>query len=117
MKNDEIKKLAKLTVEGKKVDREIATYVLDNLSRKDLIFYLRYIKSLTDKNTVKIISGNPLPSEIKRSLIRKYADKEVLFEEDKKMGDGIKAIIGDTIIDLSTRGYVSEVVENLKQNI
>lgn len=117
MNKDEIKKLAKLTLSQNRVDKKIADYVLGKLARRELAMYLRYLKSLLAKNSVVILSEKPLPSQAKAKLTRLFTEKDVSFELSPEIGDGIKVIIGDTIIDLSLAGYVDSAVVKLKQEL
>src|SRR5436190_24092658 len=117
MNKNQIKQLAKLTTKNGKVDNEVATYALNNLSRKELIMFIRYLKLISDKNTVRILSGSEIPPSLKNELVKNFKDKNVVFEQNEKVGDGICAVINDTIIDLSLGGYVENTVEELKQTL
>ena len=117
MKSNDIKKLAKLTLEQNSTQKRVMDYVLSNLPRRQLVVYLRYLKMLIEENTVHIISKENISENLKKELTKRFAGKKVLFEEDKNIGDGIIAKINDTIIDLSLPSYVTEAIDELKQTL
>lgn len=116
MGNLDIKKLAILTVHDTKVDVRLAGFVLNKLGRRQLLAYLRHLKAITDRKTVRVFSQQPVPEAQKRSIVNHFPDKEVLFEQ-KAIGDGIKIQINDTIIDFSMRSYIDTTIENLKNSV
>lgn len=113
MKNN-IKKLAKITAEEGKVNPQVAQFVLTKLPRKSLILYLRYLRSLVKHDSVKISSKTPLNNALKKQLLKHFPKKNVIFITKPSIGDGIKVEINDTIIDLTVKGFINEVMQNLK---
>jgi len=116
MTNEKLKKLAKLTVRLKVIDPKLSYFVLRKLPRKNLIFYLRYLKKLLDQDTVRILSATKLNAGLRRIIERKYREKNVIFVQDR-VGDGIKVVINDTIIDLTVKGFIDQTMHKLKSEI
>jgi hypothetical protein len=115
MNTTDIKNLARMTSEQKNIDKNVMNFVLNKLSRRELILYIRHLKMLVDKNTVRILSTSPLDTKIKKNIVGKFSSKNVIFETTE-IGDGIKAIVNDTIQDLSLPGFLDKTVEELKSN-
>ncbi len=115
MNNRNIKKLAIFTIGKNKINKRIAKLALNNLSRKDLALYAVYLKKIVYENSIKIISGSALPQNTRYLLKKKFKDKNVFFETNESVGDGIKAVIGDTITDLSLKGYIDNTLEILSK--
>lgn len=114
MTDEEIKKIAKLTIREGRVNETIAKFVMTRFSRKYLLKYLMYFRKITFENSVRIVCSEELSSVFKKEIERKFAGKSVFYEADKALGDGIKAIIGDTVIDLSLKNYLDNIVKVLK---
>ena len=112
-----IKKLAKLSIDENTVNKSVATFAMNNLSRRQLVKYAIFLRKLVYENSVKIVSTDILPKNTKHLLQKRFKDKNVFFEEDETVGDGIKAVIDDTIIDLSLKGYIDNTLGILKENI
>ena len=116
MKNLDLKKLAKLTAHNASVDLDIASFVLNKLGRRQLLAYLRHLKAITDRKTVRVFSQQLLPEAQRRSIVKHFPLQEVLFEQ-KPIGDGIKIQINDTIIDFSMHSYIDTTIEQLKNSV
>lgn len=116
MNKEDLKKLAKLTLRLKTIDPKLSYFVLRKLSRKNLIFFLRYLKNLLDQDTIRILSPIKLNPGLRKIIEKKYEGKNVVFVEDR-IGDGIKVIINDTIIDLTVRGLINQTMYKLKSEI
>ncbi len=114
MNKNQIKQLAKLTIDETKINQKVATFVLNKLSRKELIYYIRLLKTIAQKNMVRIVSSDPINATFKSALLKKFSNKHVVFEQNDDFGPGIKAIINDTIMDLSIKNYIDNTVDNLK---
>lgn len=116
MENPDLKKLAKLTILDSGINPKVSDYVLDKLSRRDLIAYLRYLKTIVGKNTARVITEKALSDPVKRQIIKMFPEKDVLFET-AVIGDGIRIQINDTIIDLSLSGFINQTVKSLKNEL
>ncbi len=114
MVNPNIKKLAKLTAHGVNVDPDVASFVLGKLGRRELLAYLRHLKAINNRRTVRVLSQEPISEVQKRNIIKRFSDKEVLFVQEK-IGDGIKIQINDTIIDYSMHSYIDTTINRLKE--
>jgi hypothetical protein len=117
MTNEEIKKLVKLTLKEKSVDQELAGFVLNKLSRKELITYLRLVRAAVDRNTVKIVSNETISQKLRSQIESKFQDKVVIFEQNKSIGPGIQAIFNDSVIDLTFEGFLNQTVTSLKSSL
>lgn len=113
MTKQNIKQLAKLISQKDKIDQKSADMILKNLTRGELIVFVQYLKSLFNKNTVKIISEKPIEPEIKNILIKKFSGKKIIFEKDE-VGDGIRVLYNDTVVDLTLAGFAENLLDNLK---
>ena len=114
MNNDQIKKLAVATFRLGKIEPKVAKYVLSKLSRKELIEYLARLKKVVYENSVRVVSAEELSVKTVQSIRTKFKDKSVFFEQDKTLSEGIKIIIGDSVIDRSFSGYINNTLEQLK---
>ena len=112
MRNQDLTKIARLIVKNKKIDNKLGREIIENLSRKDLAKFARILKTLVNKNRVTVISEKPLATTIKNTIISKYKDRDVVFEQ-QEIGDGIKLVINDTIIDLSVESYINSATKAL----
>ena len=114
MSDEEIKKIAKLTIREGKINQTVAGFVLKRFSRKYLLKYLAYLKRMTFENSVRIVSSGELSLTIKNELEHRFKEKNIFYEVDSALGDGIKVKIGDTVIDFSLKNYLDNIVKGLK---
>ncbi|HVZ11948.1 MAG TPA: hypothetical protein VG965_02870 [Patescibacteria group bacterium] len=114
--NPNIKKLAKLTALKNEVPKELANYVLENLTRREQITYLRHLKTIINKRTVLITTSTPLSQNMKREIEKKFYGKDIIYEIDS-IGDGIRIQINDTIIDLSMNSFINQTIDNIKESL
>lgn len=112
MKTQELTKIARLLVKHKKIDKKLASEMIARLSRKDLARFARILTALMNKSRVIVISQKPLEGSIKEKIKTKYRDQDVIFEQ-QNIGDGIKLVINDTIIDLSVDSYINSATKIL----
>lgn len=117
MINGNIKKLAKLTISSNnQINKKVGKFALENLSRKEVIEYSMQVKKIVYDNSVRIISAEPLSGHIKVLLEKKFKGDNIFYENDEALGDGIKAITRDTIIDLSLKEYLDTTLNILGKN-
>ena len=116
MRNLDIKKIAKLTALDANVDSDIAIFVLDKLTRRQLLEYLRHLKAFANRKTVRVVSSEPISEMLKRNIVKRFPDKKVLFLQEE-IGDGIKIQINDTVIDFSIHSYIDTAIDRLKEEI
>ncbi len=109
-----IKKLAKLTLLNGKINKEVADFALSSLSRKPLFKYLGYLKKQAFENSVRIVSSEKLSTVWKNKIEEKFSGKNIFYETDSLLGDGIMAIMGDTVLDLTLKNYLDNITENIK---
>jgi len=115
MNNLDIRKLAKLTIQSGKVDSQIAGFVLENLSRKELVIYLRFFQRFALENMVEIFSSSTLPDQVKNELTDKFSTKTVVFEQDSDIVNGFRIKMGDTIVNLTLNSYLENTINKLKE--
>ena len=113
MNKEELVKIARAILKKDKIDKKLAAELIKNLKRQDLSMFQRVMQRLYNQKTVKVISQEPLSQALKKSLTARFADKEVVFENEE-IGDGIKIINNDTIIDLTIENYVDNTIQSLK---
>lgn len=114
MSDEEIKKIAKFTISEGKINQTVARFVLKRFSRKYLLKYLMYLKRMTFENSVRIVTSSEVSLTIKNELEHKFEGKNIFYEVDSTLGDGIKVKIGDTVIDFSLKNYLDNIVKGLK---
>ena len=106
-------KAAKLIAKSGKIDKKTADTLINNLSRKNLAVFARIVERISNQSSVRVISESPLPSDMKNTIISKFIDKKVIFEQGE-IGAGIQLIINDTIIDLTVAGFLDNTIKKLK---
>jgi len=116
MNKVELVRIARTVVARGKIDKAIAGELISKLTRKDLAHFARILARLVNERTVKVISQEPLSVDLKKEIEKKFEEKDVVFLQEK-IGDGIKIIINDTIIDLTIGSFINSTIENLKSEI
>lgn len=113
----DIQQLAELTIQNGKVNAQVAEFVLTKLSKGDLKKYLGHLKHFFNKNRVYVTISDASVADLKKTIEEAFKGKDVIFTEDKTIGAGFKAQLGDTIIDMTLKNYLQETVDSLKESI
>ncbi len=109
-----VTKLAKATFRDGSIDMEIAKFTLTKLSRKHLVHYFLTLKRIIYQDSLRVVSKETLPVGVKKALEKRYEGKIIFFEEDSRMGEGIKIIQNDTVFDFSFQNYINTIFNQLK---
>lgn len=116
MNKQSISKLSKFTLDSQNnVNAEVANYVLSNLSRNELFTYFKYLKSQVSSKFVRVVTSEPLNTSLKSSLKAKYKGFPVIFDLDKKLGDGLRVIHNDSVEDFTINSYITSTLNSLKK--
>ncbi len=116
MNKSDIKKIANLSISNGVLNRNVTSYVLKNLGRQELILYLRFIKRIISENSVRVQSQETLTPIMKSLIEQKFKNKDIYYEVDENVGEGIKVIENDTVFDFTLNGYMDTALNNLKSN-
>ena len=73
-----------------------------------------HLKRMSFENSVRIVASGELSLGIKNELEHRFKGKNIFYEVDSALGDGIKVKIGDTVIDFSLKNYLDNIVKGLK---
>ncbi len=116
MNKQSISKLSKLTLDSQNnINADIANYVLSSLSRSELSTYFKYLKAQISSKFVKVVTSEPLSSTLKNNLKTKYKGLPVIFDLDKKIGDGLRVIHNDSVEDFTINSYITSTLNSLKK--
>ncbi len=116
MNKSDIKKIANLSIDNGVLNRQVTSFVLKNLGRQELILYLRFLKKIISENSVRVQSQQTLTPLMRSFIQQKFKDKDIYYEVDETVGEGIKIIENDTVVDLTLKGYMDTALNNLKSN-
>jgi F0F1-type ATP synthase delta subunit len=114
MKIQDIKKLAHHTIVDGTVNSKVAEYVLKNLLRADVKSYLFYLKQEISKRTVYVTSAQTLEEVDQKQIATLFADRDIKFETNEKLGGGLVIRTNDTIMDASLKGTIEATIEKLR---
>ena len=108
----QIKLIAQKSFIKNELDYKKVKIFTSKMKRKELREYIREIKSLDSKMKVRIVVPNLKTFEKKdiSSLLKKYQDKKILYEEDQSLLVGLKVIDNDLIYDFNLKNSLEELV-------
>ena len=107
--NQIIKELAKSSIDNKgDVSEKVIDYVLNKFNKKELKFYLRRLKKISNEQNVTVKYEGELTLELKREIKDMYLGKNVNFVKEEKLGGGILIIDNDMIVNYT----VSSMIDN-----
>ena len=106
--SDKSKKLLSILAENKRL----------NLFKTIFVIYTELVQEHKNQNSIKVfIASKPsqeAQSSIEEKLQSKYgSDAKITFSEDPKMMGGLAIKVGDETLDLSIRGKVNKLVNQL----
>lgn len=116
MNKNKIKKLAELVSSERGVNSKVSEFILNKLTRKELVFFLSYLKSYSVKNTVFVNTTDTLNADLKGKIEKIFTGKRIVYEKDLN-DSGIKVRIEDTVIDLTVKNYINSTIEKLKNTL
>lgn len=116
LSDTDIKKLAELTVENDKINKDVGAFVLERLSNEDLRLYAKYLRRYIKQNTVMIKTPQELDLKTQQLLQNMFKGKTLKIGIDPSLGAGMIAQIEDDIVNLSFKNILKHTVEALKDN-
>ena len=116
MSTKQIKKLAVASYTNQLLDSKKVNKIVKLLNRNELKQYIKFLKSLEQSKTVKIVMSklenkNLLAKELKI----KFPNKRLEFSEDKSLIAGLKLIDNDTIYDFNLKNTFENLVSYINQ--
>ncbi len=114
MKLSEIKKLAQASYKKNELNEEIVLKIAKNLTRSELRQYIKELKLIEAKNTVKVfVSSKSRALEVELRKI--FNSKKVEFTEDKNLIAGIKIVDFDKIYEVNLKNTLDSMVEYINK--
>jgi len=109
-----VNRLAELTFtpEGE-INEEVASWVLEHLSRSQLKYYLAALRRELRRRRVYVGLSGGKESEVSGALGERYPGKELEVYRDEALGAGVRVSAGDDIVDASVTGYLKELLEEI----
>jgi F0F1-type ATP synthase delta subunit len=107
------KRLAEAALSGGALDAVVASYVLRNLSRSEIAQFLLFFEKMLAERSVVVTSREPLDAATRARIEQKFAGRLVFFGEYAGLGEGLVVSMGDSVIDLSVKGYVAKALREL----
>ncbi len=117
MINVSLKKVAAKIAEDNTLSEKDAQKIINNLSLKELKVLASLLKTEDEKNTIEIVSSDELSKETKKVLLQKFNNMRIKEKVDKNLGAGIKIKAYDMIYDLTLKGSIGQIVENVEDSL
>ena len=117
MNKNIIKKLAKASYSGDKIDKTKAIKVSKSLNRSDLKVYIKNLKNIENRRIVVItLPSEKGASEIKQMFARIYPLKRIVLKIDPELITGIKVIDYDNEYEFSLKNFLEDSLNYITQN-
>jgi hypothetical protein len=115
MRRSLIRKLAEETYDKEGINESKAKRVAKVLKREDLKVYIKDLKILDAKRTVKVtVPKNEGISELKNYFGKIYPGKRIEFVIDSSLLTGIKVEDYDNVYELSLKGFLEQAVKGIR---
>ncbi len=114
MKKKVITQLAISCANSDKLSKKVIDFVLFNLTKGELKFFLREYKTAISKKRVYITASSSLNKETMSFLKSMYKNFGLEVNYDKTLGAGIKIQQNDMIMDFTFKKYLEDTIEKLK---
>lgn len=114
MRKKVLKELAISCAEAGKLSEKTVKYILNELTKEELKFFLSQYKTALNKKRVYITASSTLDKAMLNSLKQTYKGLELEVNYDKNLGAGIKIQQDDMIIDFTFKRHLEETIEKLK---
>ena len=113
MINKLIKQLAVASYTNNKLDQTKVNKIIKNLSRLDLKKYIKAIKNLEKQKVVYVYSSIKLNKLNAQEFKKIFAQKEIVFLEDKSLLAGIKVVNNDIVYENNLSNNFENLVNYL----
>lgn len=112
MKKVLIKKLADESFNKNNLDEKKVARIAKALKREDLKVYIKDLKNIEAKNTVKVtIPASRGISEMKAYFSKIYPNKKIVVQVDDSLLTGIKVVDYDNVYELSLKGLLESAIK------
>jgi len=116
MTTKQIKKLASASYTNEFLDSKKVNRIAKLLNRNELKRYIKFLKSLEQSKTVRIIMSKlEGKSLITKELKAKFPNKRLEFSEDKSLIAGLKLVDNDNIYDFNLKNTFENLVSYINQ--
>lgn len=112
-----LKKIAKTIAEENTISSKNASFIMKELSLKDLKNLLSFLKHEALKNNIETISSDKLPVSIKDMLSKKFTGKHITETVDATLGAGMKVKAYDMIYDLTVMGHLKQIALKIEDSL
>ncbi len=114
-KDKKLKKIAILLASQTDVPQDVVSFLSKNLTSSELKRLGKFVRLELKKRTVTLSTTTELSSAEKKTLKDLYQPLDVIFQTDKSLGAGMRVVKQDTVIDMSIKHYIIQMVQELSQ--
>lgn len=114
-KSKKIKKIAIILASQPEISQDIALFLSKTLTRSELKLLGKHLRLEMKKKTVLLTTPNDLSAQQKDTFTKMYQPLVVKFMTDSTLGGGMRVVKQDTVIDMSVKHYIIQMVQDLTQ--
>jgi F0F1-type ATP synthase delta subunit len=116
MTTKQIKNLAVTSYTNELLDSKKINRIVKLLNRSQLKRYIKFLKSLEQSKTVKVIMPKlASKNELAKDLKTQFPNKRLEFYEDKSLIAGLKLIDNDNIYDFNLKNTFENLISYINQ--
>ena len=113
MNKTNIKKMAIASYTNNELDKNKVEFVAKNVKKADLKVYIKNLKTIETKKTVRIYVPNENGIlEIKNYFTKIYPGRKLVFDTDESLISGIRVIDYDNVYELSLKNFIEQAIKN-----
>jgi hypothetical protein len=110
-----IKQLAMQSFTNGQLDEGKLQKIWKRLARSEQRVYLKFLKIVSSRNSVKITVASKLDKESQNTLKKIFKNKKIEITQDNELLAGIKIQDYDTIYDLNLKNSLNSMVNFVKE--
>lgn len=114
-KNKKIKKIATILASQPEIPQDVALFLVKNLTKSELKLLGKHLRLEMKKKIVLLTTPTELSAQQKDAFVKMYQPLNVKFATDQTLGGGLRAVKQDTVIDMSVKHYIIQMVQELTQ--
>jgi hypothetical protein len=108
-----IKKMALASYTNDQLDENKANFVAKNIKKSYLKTYIKNLKTIETKKTVRITVPNENGIvEIQKYFTKIYPGRKLVFDADESLISGIKVVDYDNVYELSLKNFLEQAIKN-----
>lgn len=117
MNKNILKKLAKSSIVNGKIEKNIVSFVINKLSKKDIKIYLFHLRNDLKKRQIYVTISSIPSGNVKKDISEIFKNREIIYSIDDKLGAGMEIKYDDNYISISVKKMIEQAISKIEERL